>query len=176
MAYELFNCVRQKDKASIVGDTIDYVLELEKRLKQLQACKDSTAAGAFFKSLKRKTPYGRCDDSTNNDFSAMDAFSKPGGSAPSSDESIQQAGGARRLLSSPTLEAHSAVSSPSDQVTEESKLVCPACNLICWKLVTLRVAGVHFKSKMHCKNMICMSKLELIKNDVKGGFKTTPYV
>lgn len=161
MAHELFNRVRQKDKASIVGDTIDYVLELEKRLKQLQACKDSTAAGAFFKSLKRKTPYGRCDDSTNNDFSAMDAFSKPGGSAPSSDESIQQASGARRPLSSPTREAHSAVSSPSDQVTEESKLVC--CNLICWNLSNLGFGGAHFKSKMHCENTICMSKLESLK-------------
>ncbi|CAM6116525.1 unnamed protein product [Calypogeia fissa] len=45
----------KKDKASIVGDTIGYVLELEKTLKHLQACKASRK-GYFkeFKLLKRK--------------------------------------------------------------------------------------------------------------------------
>ncbi|CAK9264994.1 unnamed protein product [Sphagnum jensenii] len=51
----------KKDKASIVGDTINYVLELEKRLKHLQGCKDIEGGGGggdpssgFFKSTKRK--------------------------------------------------------------------------------------------------------------------------
>ncbi|CAM6038626.1 unnamed protein product [Sphagnum compactum] len=51
----------KKDKASIVGDTINYVLELEKRLKHLQGCKDIEGVGGggdpssgFFKSTKRK--------------------------------------------------------------------------------------------------------------------------
>lgn len=38
--------MHQKDKASIVGDTINYVLELEKTLKHLQSLKAARKAGA----------------------------------------------------------------------------------------------------------------------------------
>jgi hypothetical protein len=93
-------------QASIVGDTIDYVLELEKRLKQLQACRDTASGAGFFKSLKRKSPYGGEDGALESP--------KPGGS--SSETGLQRDPG------SPS-GRDSAVSSPSDQVTEEPKLV-----------------------------------------------------
>ncbi|KAL3699781.1 hypothetical protein R1sor_017803 [Riccia sorocarpa] len=44
----------KKDKASIVGDTIAYVLELEKTLKHLKSCKDSRK-GYTLKCLRKKS-------------------------------------------------------------------------------------------------------------------------
>ncbi|KAG0603549.1 hypothetical protein M758_10G101800 [Ceratodon purpureus] len=103
----------KKDKASIVGDTIDYVLELEKRLKQLQACKDTASGTGFFKSLKRKSPYGSRGGGEDGALESP----KPGGS--SSETTHQRDPGSP----SPIRESRdSAVSSPSDQITEESKL------------------------------------------------------
>ncbi|BFI23338.1 protein MpBHLH34 [Marchantia polymorpha subsp. ruderalis] len=58
----------KKDKASIVGDTIAYVLELEKTLKQLKACKDSRK-GFSFKLLKKKSSSKVLED---NDRSTSD--------------------------------------------------------------------------------------------------------
>lgn len=114
----------KKDKASIVGDTIDYVLELEKRLKQLQACKDTASGGGVFVnkagSLKRKSPYGsRCEDGVMGG----------GGGSSSETTNAREVNVNVSAAESPVREAHSAASSPSDQITAESKPVCLVCEI-----------------------------------------------
>lgn len=125
----------QKDKASIVGDTINYVLELEKRLKHLQGCKDIEGGGGggdpssgFFKSTKRKVaPLTAVPYSSN-------IFEDTSGQPPIHAQSDVGASPEKqpvcndRLLQQLHVEKSrprdiSVISTPSDQLTGESKSV-----------------------------------------------------
>ncbi|XP_024384192.1 uncharacterized protein [Physcomitrium patens] len=112
----------KKDKASIVGDTIDYVLELEKRLKHLQACKDTASGSPFIRSLKRKSPSTSANTASVHQDSPTDAVTKDCDAPDHRGTNPATTTTSSPSSTSPSREGHSAVNSPSDQVTQESKL------------------------------------------------------